>query len=308
MQRSCRLLCAHAKDVLCSDRDRLLYHYVPDVCALITVLVRTRAVIGGFAALSYILRDPSLCPTNLDIFVPMSTGNLLVQLLHEDHNQHLQIVPPSPHPLPRPAITRAVIARTTTFVCRSTGRTISIFSSSSETALEPIASAPVTALVNWLSPHTFGCGYPVLTLNRRSIVRLPLGFDLSLIRIFTHLARHDFSVKVEPHRWADWGCRVSPSQTAWQQPCLRTWYLCPDQGRFFGDPGSLVTTYDLLGTDLHNLRLLHQAPYGVAVAWRLWTIRPCTSLCTLRDPFLPQNVTVLPVIVIEQTLQLRVMI
>ncbi|KAH9855224.1 hypothetical protein C2E23DRAFT_883187 [Lenzites betulinus] len=254
LRRTSVIFSFHITNILASDRDRLLSHYVPDCHSLKRHLLQARALIGGFSVLSFILRDPSIRPPCLEIFVPASSSELLKRLLCEDTTLLLQLDPSPPTLPPHPSMTLAHITTVTTFNAAH-NRFVAIFTSTSETALEPIAASPASAMVNWLSPSAFGCGYPALTLKLQSIVMEPSDYDIPLILLYADLARHGFQISFEPHRFNNWSTRIPPSPIPSQQPCLRRWYLCPDQGRFFGDGGSLVMIIDLLHEDLEQLHV-----------------------------------------------------
>ncbi|KAH9848191.1 hypothetical protein C2E23DRAFT_871321 [Lenzites betulinus] len=294
--------------MLLAEHDSLLHHYVPHCQSLLEHLSETQAVIGGFSALSFLLRDPSIRPHSLEIFVPASKSEQLEQLLDEDEELLLGVPTTSPHPCSNSPVTLARITRVTTFDTFN-DRSITIYTSTSETALDPVAASPATALNSWLSPYAFGCGYPILTLNRRSIVRLPVDFIFELLLLYTQLDHNGFDISAEPHLWNDWGRRVDPAASETQQPCLRAWNICPDQGRFFGDAGSLLTVFDLVGHEHDHFRLQQQPPYGLGICWRfLSDRRPCTSLCREADPLLPPGVHVMPAVLVDQTCMLRAMI
>ena len=52
-------------------------------------------------------------------------------------------------------------------------------------------------------------------------------------------------------------------------------YICPHQGRFFGDPGSLIVFNEGLASGLDALRDQSVAPYCLMVAWHV----PVTGIC-----------------------------
>ncbi|KAI0707220.1 hypothetical protein C8Q76DRAFT_696470 [Earliella scabrosa] len=72
-----------------------------------------------------------------------------------------------------------------------------------------------------------------------------------------------------------------------RHPCYRDLFLCPDQSRFFGDPGSLVVFFDIAHALPHTLARRQYPPFNPTVVWRfqsIWT--RCGKDCTTRDPML----------------------
>ncbi|KAH9853920.1 hypothetical protein C2E23DRAFT_727898, partial [Lenzites betulinus] len=290
-----------------ADRNSLVSYFVPNHTTFLRHLGTTRAVIGGLSALSFVLRDTSIQPSFLEIFVPSSLGKQLVKLLTEDDELGLTATsstPLFPNGIPQghPRISGCVI-----FV-DARDRLIVVFTSASESALDPITFSPASALINWVSPYAFGCGSPSLTLHRRSLIRMPEPLAFDLISVYALLASLNFDLQVEPSNWTDWRWRVPASTTTSQQPCMRNWYICPDQARFFGDHGSLVTVFELLTVDVDMLRLHRQPPYGITVAWRMRSDgRSCTFGCDMNDPILPAGIHAFPVIFVENKLALHIM-
>ncbi|KAH9855226.1 hypothetical protein C2E23DRAFT_724964, partial [Lenzites betulinus] len=289
-----------------SERNNLLEHYVPSSDTLCAHLEETRAVIGGFAALSFLLRDSSMRPPTLEIYVASPHANHLIQLLEDDIEMDLDIQ----HVLNRRSHSASLpchVRRATTFLT-TRGRSITIYTSVSDSALDPIAARQCSALINWISPFIFACAYPTLTFQRRSLARAPskTPLDISSQSDYTSLLRHGFDIRAEPSAWREYERRAYTSQHTWRQPCVRDLFLCPEQGRYFGDPGSLVTMFDLTAMDVDNLRRRREHPYAISVAWRLPSSRrPCASACGTYDPILPEGLRTFPVILVENTLRLR---
>lgn len=302
LRRTCRTFYSHATAVLELDRRHLLLHYVPDAALLWYHLVQSRAVVGGLAALSFILRDSTILPLSLDIYVSALHGEHLEQMVDHEHRLRIDDIQTYDDPYNElgPCIDRAV-----TFQGRN-GRFITIHTSISISPLEPIASSPTTALINWVSPYAFACAYPALTLRRRSLGEAPFGPEPLLHSIQRQLRDFGFDIRAEPTAWPDYAHLAPAPRLPGEQSCMREWYVCPCQGRFFGDGGSLVTVFDLFDVDLADLARRRQPPYGHAVAWRLEnTHRSCDGTCVFEDPFLPEDLYTVPVAIVGDAFSLR---
>ena len=68
-------------------------------------------------------------------------------------------------------------------------------------------------------------------------------------------------------------------------------FICPGQGRYFGDRGSfvgLVSPLDCGAEELTNIRALL---FGCTIVWRLSSSYQCVMKCDRRDRLLPVGVT-----------------
>lgn len=295
----------HVQNVLETDRKTLLLHYVNNADLFLEHLRETRALVGGLAALSFILRDPSLRPTTLDVYVSSDQGELLEQRLEDDMDLDLElndVVDQDPvlwFNTPRHT------SRVCSYLCPD-GRAINVHTSVSLSALDPIAMSGTTALINWVSPYAFGCGYPALTLRRRAFGHAFAPSWPDLPALYDRLRANGFDLAPDPWSWPEYVSLLPPATGAWFRPCMRTLYLCPDQGRFFGDDGSLLNVFSLHDTDHDHLRELHQTPYGISIAWRLcFGGKPCNGRCPSTDPVLPEGVLTIPAVMISHRIQFR---
>lgn len=302
LRRTCRTLYAHAVAILEVDRRNLLLHYVDDPALMWYHITETRAVVGGLAALSFILRDPNILPPTLDVYVSSLQGEHLEQMVEEEQDLRIDDIQDYDDPFNEldPNVNRSV-----TFRGRN-GRSVTIHTSISLSPLEPIAGSPTTALINWVSSDAFACGYPALTLRRRSLGDSPFGPEPLLHSVQRRLRDFGFDIQSEPASWPEYAHLAPPPHLPSQQRCLRDWYLCPSQGRFFGDRGSLVTLFDILDVDLAELVRRRLPPYGHAVAWRLCnTYRPCDGPCTFHNAFLPEELFTVAVVIVGAEFDLR---
>ena len=87
-----------------------------------------------------------------------------------------------------------------------------------------------------------------------------------------------------------------------QQPpfeqCFRQFYLCPSQGRYFGDRGSLVNFLDPIsrGEDFCARRSI--PPYGPMVVWRVLSNFDCERDCVIYNDDIeePDDISSIPVL------------
>ncbi|EIW58453.1 uncharacterized protein TRAVEDRAFT_47609 [Trametes versicolor FP-101664 SS1] len=301
LRKTNRDLYAHVHDVLRLDRRKLLLHYVPNPELLWESMDETNAVVGGRSALLFLLRTQDGLPATLDIYVSSLHGDRLVQLLEEDLDLHLTSVEETWDRLQRN------VAKASTFTV-SADRFITVHTSKSISPFDPIAMSPLTALINWVSPHAFACGYPTLTLRRRTLAPPLRRRDWALRAYYRQLDNLQFDIASEPTSWDDYAAKVpQPPNPAWRA-CLRQWFVCPSQGRFFGDAGSVLTMFDLVNANHSYMKQRHQAPYGVTVAWRILTShRPCDGPCSMLDPIVPESLLTVPVVIVGDAFQLRSM-
>lgn len=299
-------LAEHAEHILESDRKDMLRHFVSDAAKLWELFEGYGAVVGGLAALSFVLRDRSVRPDVLDVFVTEEHAEFLEQMLDEDPDLDLRLNHVVDHDPLLLFNTPRHTSRVATYVCPN-GRFLKLFTSSTQSALDPIAVSPTTALINWVSPYAFACGYPSLTLQRRALSCSITARAPGAAALFLTLKTHGFERMRSPWCWPEYAQLVDPSTSTWFKPCLRSLFLCPDQGRYFGDEGSLLNVFELHATEHDTLRTLHQPPYGVAVAWRLWFggQRGCDWRCRCVDPLLPEGVVSVAAVVVGQRVQFR---
>lgn len=203
LRKTNRVLYGHVRKVLANDRHQLLQHYVPNPKELWQSLDETCAVVGGLAALHFLLRSPTTLPPTLDLYVSSPHAERLVQLLEENLDLHLTAVERNADRLGRH------VAKASTFTV-SANRFITVHTSISISSFDPIAISPTTALINWVSHRAFACGYPTLTLQRRALGPLAKRSDFALLALYRHLQDLHFDISSEPASWPKYSERVSP--------------------------------------------------------------------------------------------------
>ena len=80
-------------------------------------------------------------------------------------------------------------------------------------------------------------------------------------------------------KWTEYSTGPYASSSPLMTACGRTLYVCPSQGRFFGDSGSLIMFLDGFLVNLDNLRNRCVAPYGKMTAWRISSKQTCEGRC-----------------------------
>ena len=169
------------------------------------------------------------------------------------------------------------------------GLVIIVYESATASACSVIAGMWTSALMNFITEYTFGCAYPRLTLNMRGLLSAPrmntIGWtEFALI---SRLRFRGFDCRYSSSLWTSYGHTGRPSNDLPSDGCGRTLHLCPHQGRYFGDPGSLVVVVDALSVDPVFLRSRCIPPYGPMAAWRVSADSSCEGSCQDSDPLLP---------------------
>ena len=299
-RRTCAINYAHATAALKRTLTMLLNPFLSQPAALLGSISRYGAVIGGEVALAFIRRHRPFQPQTLEIFV----GASLYQLLCRELLSHPQIVPdiidlavtilPHPHNLQRDILE-------TTHIHLRAARTLRIHRSSTLSPISPITRSICTAMVNFITPHCFGCAYPRLTLDDKALLSdlshdIMSDFDASTMRV---LAEQGIDVAVDPATWKPYRMwSPNPTLPNSTTACWRSHYICPEQGRFFGDHGSLIDFIDPLGTSMSALQGQGLPPFGTAVVWRLASSYRCPSSCEAHDSTLPVGQTSIAIILI----------
>ena len=258
----------------------LVSRFVPDPAYFLQLLAPWGCLIVGEAALSHILHDPSVCKGSMELAI----GNLyfqpfidcLLRLLPYGTLLHSLKVAPAPAGFPfHRHITRYAEFRLTS------GLFVVLYESSTPLACDVISGYWTTALMNFVTGYTLGCAYPWLTLNRFSLIcdsrtTSMAWWDYDMALRLDHL---NFCTDTRPDVSSLASRRGLPSTLTGMDKCGKSMYICPWQGRFFGDLGSLVLFYDGFCVDLVELRDLGVAPYGPMVTWRLPSSGTCDGSC-----------------------------
>ena len=316
-----RLTCIANYHQACASLRRylmmLLRIFVPCPQFLAHVITDSHAVFGGELALAFILRDAAYLPTHLEIYVGHSEFEAVcddpsIRATIEDHMYTNNAVFDALHQL----VSCTLTIRT------SLGKTIYVHRSFTTSASAPVTRASCTVLSNFVTAYSFGCSHPRLTLNRL-VLLADMDFPyLPAVQHIIHdsLLAHEFSLAVSPSAWPDYchcpqyrppiessGSLTESSGTVldefgWKgaagivQECWQHQFICPSQGRFFGDRGSMVDFFDPIGGDEIRCEANNVAPFGPMVVWRLVSSFECDEGCDF-DDILQEGVTTIPVFV-----------
>ncbi|KAI0711630.1 hypothetical protein C8Q76DRAFT_797903 [Earliella scabrosa] len=281
----------------------LLHPFIPCSAEFLQVLTDCQALIGGEVALAFFLRDPTFPISHVEIFTSDTGFHTLIDFFSLSpsicHAVSLEDIT-SPSPI---YITQREVARYATFRTADRGA-IFVYESITMSACSPISRTWNTGLMNYVTAHSFGCAYPPLTSARRALVS-----DMTLDNIMSHevwtlsqMVSHGFSFAVDPSRWPSYQDHPPRALMAGVFPCRRPLFICPDQGRYFGDTGSLVDFFDPVTHGAAFTQDRGLAPYGHMATWRLWSTRACNAGCALHDPLLEAGVVSILSILVDDPL------
>ena len=297
---TCRANCQEASRGLRRTLHDMIQPFVPRPKEFLRILTECHALIGGVFALGFLLRRPGFSVKALDLF----TSDMWFQVLLEylvyspfvSHHTVFEGIIQSPTAYRR----QRCIRRRAHFVTAS-GLHIYIHESSTLSACSPIARTWTTVLMNFVTETSFACGYPRLTLRSHALLA-----DLAL----DVMTSEDFSAMsfliLQRIRFA-LDSTVWPRYRAWRRnvrlpgviPCLRELFICPDQGRYFGDPGSIMSFIDPLSMNSRVASARALPPYGHMVAWRLWSSCICDGGCAQVDKILVSGVVTMPMVLVS---------
>ena len=298
---SCIINYAHATAALKRSLISVINPFLSHPANLLRIISRYGAVIGGEGALAFVRRPRTFQPHSLEIF---TSASLYASLCHEVLTDPLMlpdIITTISTVYQYPQNAQREVLETTQIILRNT-RSIYIRRSSTLSPLSPIVRSICTALVNFVTPHSFGCAYPLLTLNDKSLLsglaEGTLGeFDTGILRL---LAEQQIDTAVDPSSWPQyrlWSPDLSIPNTS--GACWRSHYICPNQGRFFGDGGSIVDFVDPIGIPTPTLQEQGHPPFGTVVIWRMYSSYQCPLACESRDNTLPVGQMSTPVIMMD---------
>ncbi|PIL26236.1 hypothetical protein GSI_11991 [Ganoderma sinense ZZ0214-1] len=294
---TCRVNYAQGTSSLQRTLTDHLRAFVPSVHQLVDIVTAHGGVFGGEIALSFILRDDPYRPPTLEIYSSYSTHAKLCKSILENPSirTHIENYAFSNNTLFR-SVHRHIVS--SLVVHLTNGRSIIVHQSYTSSPSAPISRAPCTALSNFVTPYSFGCSHPALTFARRALLAdkelaifSPFDFE-ALDRL---LARN-FSIAVSPSAWPEYR-RIFEDGLLWSpEECRRDRFVCPNQGRFFGDKGSMVGYFDPLGADEERCMKNNVAPFGPMVIWRMMTTFECDDGCDYLDEALDHGVASIPVL------------
>ncbi len=261
----------------------ILHPFFSDPTAFLHILTQFRAVVGGVAALSLILHDPTLRCNVLQLYVG--------SYLYQSFLAALVTCPYNSGSIQ--SITHRTISRrfsadrdmtTVAIISLRNGRCILVYRSRSASPCSTICRSPCTALMNFVTAHTFGSAYPALTFRRQSLMtdmQVPFMFDLDFV-VFASLIHAGFTFGQSPADWPDYKY-AGQVHSILDNPCYRRMYICPQQSRFFGDNGSLTGFFYPLRPHPEHIQEYMLPPFGCMVTWRLRSLYQCAYSCDTAD-------------------------
>lgn len=297
---ACRATYAHATRSLRRTLTRLLLRFVPQPGALLSILSRFRGAIGGITAIAFLLRDAGLRCNVLQIYTASRMYVPFVEGLRRCPSNSKAIA----H-IHVGKVTRTFMAQRDINAFASiqlvNGLHIIVYRSCTITPLSGIVLGGSSALMNFVTEHSFGCAYPRLTLNRRALLcdhRLEHFSDADHVVMDTLLAG-GFGFAISAGAWPGFHGNAEGIDDDGENsvmPCYRGEWVCPHQARFFGDGGSMVTLMDPLGPDVARARFYGVPPFGPMVMWRLLSSFECAAKCGDFDELLHKWIISTPVL------------
>ena len=293
---TCRTNYEHGSSSLRRALTRRIQPFIPYPHQLVEVVTNARAVFGGELALSFLLRNECYCPSHLEIFASNYQYDRLCAAILDD--PHIQAAMENHTFLTNTlfcALRRLVAG--SLVIHLTNGKSIYVHQSYTSSPCAPISRSPCTALSNFVNGYGFGCSHPELTLSRRALVadRELLYFSPHDAQSVDRLLAHDFCLAVSPTAWPEYRRDMDDGILRSAEECWRERYVCPNQGRYFGDKGSLVGFFDPLAGDEERCIKDNIAPFGPMVIWRLMTTFECNDGCEYLDEVLEPGVTSVPV-------------
>ena len=285
----------HAQSTASLSRtlERLVSVFVSHPNALLRLITEFRAVIGGEVALAYVRRHVPFRPRSLEVFVGRVEYEAFCRAILSDPHLSSDVVLASDLVVGYPLCTQRDIVETLQLRLRS-GLGIQVRRSSTLSPLSPVARAPCTALMNFVSPQCFGCAYPRLTLNGRALVCDMGAGNVDHADGAARAAVVDMGMDIgnTPARWPEY-CIWSPTPSNVETitACWRTDFICPGQGRYFGDAGSFVGLVAPLECGEEGKRDMRKLLFASTIVWRLSSSYRCVMRCERRDELLPIGVT-----------------
>lgn len=336
----CQATKVHVSVALTQRLRGMIRQFTPHSADFLAVVTECKALIGGLFTLSFLLREPALVPTTLDVYVDEDAFSRIMDRLRMSATLSRTFVcdgVTNPSDLYR---RQREIRRYASYTT-DTGKHVRIHQSSTLSPCSPIIRSWTTGLMNFLTEDSFGCAYPVLTFNKRALVSSmtrsglsfyddivisslsgagfsfasrpgewnsvtsnpPLPPPLTTTAIdtslpcagFSYASRHDESAK-----FVSLATHIPPStSTAQTFLCFKAQYICPDQGRFFGDPGSLLVSFAPFRANIWDASCGTTHPVSHMAIWRIWTTGRCHHNCASTDDLLPSGILSLPTLLVD---------
>ncbi|PIL35249.1 hypothetical protein GSI_03039 [Ganoderma sinense ZZ0214-1] len=260
---------ADKMDIVSVSRCRLRL-FVPFPRNFIDTVTTHGGIFGGEVALSFVLWDDTFRLSFLEIYSSNFNYEKLCDAILDDPSIRTWI---EKHTFYTNTLFHALHRLVASYlvVHLENGRSIHMYQSYMCSPSAPILRAPCTALSNFMSAYSFGCSHPALTLTRCALLadKELAFFSPSDEATFNRLLSHNFSIVVSPAAWPEYR-RVFEDGLLWSpEECWHEKFVCPNQGRFFGNKGSFVGYFDPLDSNEETCVKTNMAPFGPIVIWRI---------------------------------------
>ena len=274
--------------------------FIPSPSAITDIVTTHGALFGGEFALCFLLRDPAYRPETLEIFVSSHQYTELVTAVFDDPRIQPYITGHAYSIYPMALALKRMILQTLQ-ICLASGRSVYIHCSLSSTAAAGIVRSPTTAVTNYVSSCGFACGYPRLTLDRKGLLSDFTLEDQTELdkKTMNNMLAHGFSFSVSPAAWMESQEPANADDTLSPGRCWRSRFLCPAQGRYFGDAGTFLDYFDPLAGHDGYCADTGQPPYGPMIVWRLMSTFLCDDDCDAYSDILEEGTSALPVLFVK---------
>lgn len=275
---TCRENYVHTTSSLKRSKLKLIGMFLCPSSAFVALLGQCNGVIGGDAALSYVLRTEAIELSVLDVYLPDNTYNAFVyHIARVEEFARCVTIAHSDRLEGDYSRYRQVTHRVEFFM--TNGRKVTVWKSATCSPCMPIVTAVNTLHMNFVNDVAFGCAYPAFTLARRGLTNSLLEEEVKFpdeMQSMARLLAAGFSFACTPYHWSDYSVRRGwqPDEMEYY-PCFAHLYACQDQARRFTDAGSALFFTDPLTTTLSSIRRRGQAPFGVMVMWWMVSRRLC---------------------------------
>ncbi|KAI0745598.1 hypothetical protein C8Q76DRAFT_789966 [Earliella scabrosa] len=275
---------------ICWDLHLLLRRFVPCTHELLATTTATEAIIRGELALSFMLRADGFTPVRLEVFVGDAQFPALMKILTECPVISSYLFYRNTTAMPATFAHAQDIHRIADF-CTTSGHKVVIAESATLTGCSPLSRTWCSGLMNFVTEHLFGCAYPTLTCNKLALVsdlHVPILMGENVLTL-ARMTDVGFRFGTMPHHLPLYAHLANSHALPGIYTCIRTTFNCPDQGRYFGDKGSVIAFLAPLQRSAAKAKAAGIAPFGWMTIWRLWTSGACHAGCAEQDPVIPPH-------------------
>ena len=285
----------YMREVLRADRRHILAKYVPDPEHLLDLLHQERAVVIGDAALALVLRDLSILGIYLDIALPCTSEGVFEAYLQD--TLHARCIWHSPGRMADRLNRTDTLRPFIKLFHLQKGILVRLFYSQVSSAIENVVWSSNSAHVNYFNRTSLGCAYPLLTFRRVGLAHSWFALTSIDRRCLAHLLVCGFKFTHIPPPLmgsSTYTFKISGARSK-RFDCYRSLYVCPDQERFLGDPGSMIIFFDTHPNEgMDGTPQSDQVRFGAPAVWRMYwgeLVGRCVNRCSRFNRFLPYRFT-----------------